>query len=99
MPPNCSFLQQTGAPGMPGCLAAHGHSKGTGSTQGTGAMSQPKNEAKEGKGVPEKPVVTISIDAVPKGELKDLGGGNRDQWNDRISRLVLKALPVDLKNA
>jgi hypothetical protein len=49
--------------------------------------------------VPEKPVVTISIDAVPKGEWKDVDGGNRDQWNDRISRLVLNALPVDLKNA
>jgi hypothetical protein len=63
-------------------------------------MSQPENEAQKGRtGVPENPVVTISFDAVPKGEWKDVGGGNRDQWNDRISRLVLNALPLDLKNA
>ena len=44
-------------------------------------------------------VVNIIVDAVPRGKLKDVGGGNHDQWNDRISRLVVNALPVDLKNA
>jgi hypothetical protein len=59
-----------------------------------------ENEAKkERKGMHEEPVVTISIDAMPKGEWKDLGGGDRDQWNDRISKLVLNALPVGLENA
>jgi hypothetical protein len=62
-------------------------------------MSQPENEAKEGKGMSKKPVVNIIVDAVPRGKLKDLGGGDHDQWNDRISKLVVNALPVDLKNA
>ena len=62
-------------------------------------MSQPENEAKEGKGVPEKPVVKIGIDPNPKGEWKVLGGGDRDQWNERLSSRVVSALPVDLKNA
>jgi glycine/D-amino acid oxidase-like deaminating enzyme len=60
-------------------------------------MSQPENEAK--KGMSKKPVVDIGIDAVPKGEWKILGGGDRDQWNKRISRLIVNALPVDRKNA
>jgi hypothetical protein len=42
--------------------------------------------------------VSIDIEGAPKGEWKALGGGDRDQWNDRLSRLVVKALPVDLKN-
>jgi hypothetical protein len=66
---------------------------------GCNAMSQPENEAKEGKGMSKKPVVNIIVDAVPRGKLKDLGGGDHDQWNDRISKLVVNALPVDLKNA
>jgi hypothetical protein len=48
--------------------------------------------------VPEKPTATINV-KLPKGELKDVGGGDRDQWNERISTLVMRALPVDLKNA
>jgi hypothetical protein len=40
----------------------------------------------------------ISVD-MPKGELKHLGGSDRDQWNARLSMAVLSALPVDLKNA
>jgi hypothetical protein len=42
--------------------------------------------------------VSIDIEGAPKGEWKALGGGDRDQWNDRLSRLVVNALPVDLKN-
>ena len=33
-------------------------------------MSQPENEAKEGKGMSKKPVVNIIVDAVPRGKLK-----------------------------
>src|SRR5664279_3830235 len=47
----------------------------------------------------EKPTVKIEIDAAPKGKWKALGGGDRDEWNDRLSTLVTKALPVDQKNA
>ena len=43
----------------------------------------------------QKPVVKIEIEASPKGEWKALGGGDRDQWNERISNLVTRALPVD----
>jgi hypothetical protein len=46
----------------------------------------------------KKSRVMIEIDSIPKGELKALGGGDRDQWNARISELVLNALPVDPKN-
>src|SRR5215472_7876302 len=41
-----------------------------------------------------KPAVKIAIDA-PKRELKALGGGDRDQWNERLLDLVTKALPVN----
>jgi hypothetical protein len=43
--------------------------------------------------------VRIEIDHTPKGEWKVLGGGDRDQWNERLSSLVVSALPLDLKNA
>jgi len=46
----------------------------------------------------KKPNVTIAIDAVPNGKWKTLGGSNRNQWNDRLSTLVTRALPVDQKN-
>ena len=46
----------------------------------------------------EKPTVKIEIDAVSKGEWKALGGGNRDQWNERLSNLVTLALPINQKN-
>ena len=49
--------------------------------------------------MPEEPVVRISIDAVPKGEWKDLGGSDRDQWKERLSNLVTRALPIDQANA
>ena len=43
----------------------------------------------------KKPVVNIAIDPDPRRELKALGGGDRDQWNERLVRLVTKALPVN----
>ena len=46
----------------------------------------------------KKSGVTIGIDPAPKGEWKVLGGGDRDEWNQRLSRLVVNALPVDLRN-
>ena len=45
----------------------------------------------------KKPVV-IALDPDPKGERKAVGGGDRDQWNDRLLALVTRALPVDQKN-
>ena len=46
----------------------------------------------------KKPAVNIAIDPAPKGDLKALGGGNRDQWNERLLGLVTKAFPVNQKN-
>jgi hypothetical protein len=43
----------------------------------------------------EKPTVKIAIDAAPKGDFKALGGGDRDQWNERLLTLVTRALPVN----
>ena len=47
----------------------------------------------------EKPTVKIEIDAEPKGRWKALGGADRDQWNERLSNLVTRALPVNQENA
>ena len=47
----------------------------------------------------EKPTVKIEIDAEPKGQWKALGGADRDQWNERLSNLVTRALPVNQENA
>jgi hypothetical protein len=46
----------------------------------------------------EKPTVKIEIDAAPRGQWKALGGSDRDQWNDRLSTLVTRALPVNPEN-
>src|SRR6185437_12688687 len=46
----------------------------------------------------KKPAVNIAIDPTPKRELKALGGGDRDQWNERLIGLVAKALPVNQEN-
>jgi hypothetical protein len=43
----------------------------------------------------KKAAVKIAIDPAPKRELKALGGGDRDQWNERLSTLVTRALPVN----
>jgi len=47
----------------------------------------------------KKPGVMIEIDRTPKGEWKALGGGDHDQWNERLSTLATRALPVNQKNA
>ena len=47
----------------------------------------------------DKPAVKIEIDAAPKGKWKTLGGSDHDQWNERLSNLVTRALPVNQKNA
>jgi hypothetical protein len=49
--------------------------------------------------IAEKPAVKIEIHAAPKGEWKALGGSDRDQWNERLSDLVIGALPVKQTNA
>jgi hypothetical protein len=42
----------------------------------------------------EKPAIKIAIDPASKRELKALGGGDRDQWNERLLNLATRALPV-----
>ncbi len=44
--------------------------------------------------IAEKSAVKIEIHAAPKGEWKALGGSDRNQWNERLSDLVIGALPV-----
>ena len=46
----------------------------------------------------ESGTVNIEIPS-PKGEWKAFGGGDRDQWNERLANLVIRALPVDQSNA
>jgi hypothetical protein len=46
-----------------------------------------------------EPGVRIEIHAAPQGEWKALGGSDRDQWNERLSDLVIGALPVEQTNA
>jgi hypothetical protein len=36
----------------------------------------------------------IALDAAPKGKLKNIGGGTRDEWNIWLARLVASALPI-----
>ena len=47
----------------------------------------------------DKPIVKIEVEPALKAELKAVGGGNLDQWNLRLLNLVIRALPVDQKNA
>jgi len=49
--------------------------------------------------IAEEPTIKIEIHAAPKGEWKALGGSDRDQWNERLSKLVIGALPVNQTNA
>jgi hypothetical protein len=42
--------------------------------------------------------VEIAIEANPKGERKQVGGSNFDEWNDRLSSLVASAVPVNFKD-
>src|SRR5262245_11593680 len=55
----------------------------------------PKSSKKQ---IPKRSNVKIEIDPAPKGEWKVLGGSNRDQWNERLSNLVIRALPIDQQN-
>ena len=47
----------------------------------------------------ESRAVNIEIDRTPKGDWKSFGGSDRDQWNERLSNLVVRALPVNQSNA
>jgi len=47
----------------------------------------------------DKPTVKIEVEPALKAELKAVGGGNLDQWNERLLNLAIRALPVDQKNA
>ena len=47
----------------------------------------------------EKPTVKIEVEPQLKAELKALGGSDRDQWNERLSNLVIRALPVNQHNS
>src|SRR5262245_2457274 len=49
--------------------------------------------------ISEKPAVKIQVHAAPKGQWKALGGSDRDQWNERLSDLVIGAVPVNQANA
>jgi len=49
--------------------------------------------------IAEKPAVKIEIHAAPKGKWKALGGSDRDQWNERLSDVVIGALPVNQTDA
>jgi hypothetical protein len=44
------------------------------------------------------PAAKIEIHAAPQGKWKALGGSDRDQWNERLSDLVIGALPVKQTN-
>jgi hypothetical protein len=61
-------------------------------------MSKPKISAKPTATV-EKLAVAIEVERSPKSKWKVFGGGDRDQWNDRLLNLVTRALPVDQYNA
>ena len=63
--------------------------------RGKNTMTDKPNE----QPIAEEPGVKIEIHAAPKGEWKALGGGDRDQWNERLSDLVTGALPVKQTNA
>ena len=45
----------------------------------------------------EKPTVKIEVETQLKAELEAIGGSDRDQWNERLLNLALRALPVDQK--
>jgi hypothetical protein len=63
------------------------------------AVNRAKTDKPNGQPAIEKPTVNIVIERVPKGDWKVLGGGDRDQWNERLSTLVTRALPVNQKDA
>ena len=64
-----------------------------------GKCENPMTDKPNERPITEKPAVKIEIHAAPKGEWKALGGSDRDQWNERLSDLVIGALPVNQTNA
>jgi len=52
-------------------------------------MAKPKEDPKR---------ITVSLDPDPKGEFKILGGSRSDDWNLRLSNLVVGALPIQQSN-
>jgi hypothetical protein len=38
--------------------------------------------------------IRLTLNGEPKGELKRLGGGKSDEWNNRLNSLVVSALPT-----
>jgi hypothetical protein len=46
----------------------------------------------------ERPTVKIEVETQLKAELEAIGGSDRDQWNERLLNLALRALPVDQKD-
>jgi hypothetical protein len=61
-------------------------------------MTKPNADSSKGHRT-EKPAVKIEVEPALKARLKAIGGSDRDQWNDRLSTLVARALPVNQKNA
>ncbi|MGZ5872978.1 MAG: hypothetical protein ACXWKP_12810 [Bradyrhizobium sp.] len=50
---------------------------------------------KDGKPKGDQNAIKLGLDAnKPEGNRKSLGGGNADEWNDRLSNLTLNALPM-----
>ena len=43
--------------------------------------------------------MTVSLNPEPKGEFKILGGSRSDDWNLRLSNLVVGALPIQQSNS
>jgi hypothetical protein len=61
------------------------HTHGRQLKKGLARRSWPK---KENKKMDDSPVIEIKIPRVPKSEFKEVGGGDRDQWNKRLVEVV-----------
>ena len=47
----------------------------------------------------DSPLVEFRIDRLPKKiDWKEVGGGDRDKWNQRLLELVPRALPINPEN-
>jgi hypothetical protein len=64
-----------------------------------GAHSTKRKKSDKLTAMSGKPAVAIEVERSPKSKWKVFGGGDRDQWNDRLLNLVTRALPVDQHNA
>jgi hypothetical protein len=54
-------------------------------------MMKPKDEKSKG----DQTAIKLRLDPnKPEGNRKSLGGGNADEWNDRLSNLTVSALPM-----